>query len=293
MILDEKIGSMDQQMLEFFEYKREKNELKGLKNETYEMIFEGEKVPTDYQYCLPIESNNVVSDVDFNDIIDENVNYDLKIGSIGRLNKDYVQTLVDQVVLYANEYKNKKICFGLIGNSPNGMIEASIKEKTKNIGNLDIYFWGAMYPIPERLLHRFDIFISSAGSARVSGDRGIPTITIDARDHMAIGVYQYETDNTVFRQNEPKIQIAEKIKYVIENYNGICEKLYVKPAANFDEAFSQHLAYYKAHVNTGEYYDVLSMKLSKKKMVEKMVYLIFGKNIYDQIRKSVFSNMRR
>lgn len=293
LILDEKIGSVDEQILQFFKHKRGKNELKGVKNETYEMLFKGEPMPTNYQYCLPIAGNNVVSDVEFDDIISQDVTYNLKICSIGRLDKDYVQTLIDQILYYSKENSNMKICMGLIGNSPKGTVEAIIKEKVKNISNLDVYFFGAMFPIPEKLLYKFDVFISSAGSARVSGDRGLPTITIDARDHMAIGIYEYETDNTVFRKNEPKIPISDKLSYVVDNYQQIKKALYVKPSLDFDEVFGKHLEYCKTHVNTKEYYDVLSMKFSKEKIVEKIIYTIFGKKAYAYIRKVVFSRLQR
>lgn len=293
IILDEKIGSVDRQMLDFFSYKREKNELKGLKNETYEMLFNGEKVPKDYQYCLPIAGNNVVCDIDYDCIVDLASNYDLKLCSIGRLDKSYVPTLVEQIITYARKRPDLSILFGMIGDSPNNMDKQAIIEKMKSISNIKLYLFGSVYPIPEKLLYEFDVFISSAGSARVSGDRGIPTITIDSRDFMAIGIYQYETENTVFRQGEPKVPISEKLNYLIENYEEVRSKLYIKPADDFDAVFSKHLEYYKSHVNTGEYYDVLSMKLSKGKMLEKIVYSVFGKSIYENLRKFAFSRIQR
>lgn len=67
----------------------------------------------------------------------------------------------------------------------------------------------------------------------------------------------------------------------------------MKPADDFDAVFSKHLEYYKSHVNTGEYYDVLSMKLSKGKMLEKIVYSVFGKSIYENLRKFAFSRIQR
>lgn len=290
LILDEKIGSIDNQLKAFFGYKREKNELKGVKNETYEMIFTGEKVPNKYQYCLPIAGNNVVADVEHKNPVE--TNYDLKICSIGRLDKEYVLTLVDQVVLYAKN-SNLEILFCVIGDSPNDLDKERVKEKLKSVENIHLYLYGSVYPIPEKLLNEFDVFISSAGSARVSGDRAIPTITIDARDHMAIGIYQYETNNTVFRQDEPKVSISEKLSYLVENYEEIRSKLYVKPEVDFDAVFSKHLEYYKSHDNTGEYFEVLSMKLSKGKMIEKLLYSVFGANIYEKIRKFVFSRIQR
>lgn len=293
LILDEKIGSVDSQMLDFFRFKREKNELKGLKNETYEMLFNGEKVPKDYQYCLPIAGNNVVCNVEYDSAVDLTSNYGLKLCSIGRLDKAYIPTLVEQVISFAKEKPDLSILFGMIGDSPNNMDKQAIIEKISSIPNIKLYLFGSVYPIPEKLLYEFDVFISSAGSARVSGDRGIPTITIDSRDFMAIGIYQYETENTVFRQGEPKVSISEKLNFLIENYEDIRSKLYIKPAVDFDAVFSKHLEYYKSHVNTGEYYDVLSMKLSKGKMLEKIVYSIFGRKKYDRIREIVFARIQR
>ena len=110
---------------------------------------------------------------------------------------------------------------------------------------------------------------------------------------MAIGIYEYETDNTVFRKNEPKIPISDKLSYVVDNYQQIKKALYVKPSLDFDEVFGKHLEYCKTHVNTKEYYDVLSMKFSKEKIVEKIIYTIFGKKTYAYIRKVVFSRLQR
>lgn len=290
LIIDEKIGSIDNQLKDFFRFKRDRDELKGLKNETYEMIFDGEKVPSTYQYCLRIAGNNVVADVEYKNPVE--TNYDFKICSIGRLDKEYNLTLVDQIVLFAKN-TDLKLFFCMIGDSPNHTDIDRIKEKFESVPNVDLYLYGSVYPIPKNLLNEFDIFISSAGSARVSGDRGLPTITIDSRDHMSIGIYQYETENTVFRQVEPKIPISEKLQYVVNHYEEIKRKLYVKPKVDFDSIFRKHLEYYEAHNDVKKYYDVLSMKLSKGKMLEKIIYSVFGKSIYEEIRKIAFSRIQR
>ncbi len=292
-IIDEKIGFIDSPTRDFFSYKRKKDELKGIKKETYEMIFESSCDVDGYRYCLPIPGNNVV----------QNINIDqyralldfagLKICTIGNLNKEYVPELLNQVIIFAEHYSSKPILYCMIGDSPKQEDMREIESLFSNPQYPTLHLFGSMYPIPEKLLYKFDVFISSAGSARVSGDRGIPTITIDSRDHMAIGIYQYETVNTVFRQGEPKVPISEKLDFLFNHYEEIKSKLFVKPKVNFDAVFSKHLEYYNSHVNTGEYYDVLSMKLSKGKILEKIIYSIFGEKIYNRFREIVFARLQR
>lgn len=288
LIIDEKIGSIDSPLLDFFTFKRNKNELKGLKMETYEMIFKSKKLPEGYNYCLPIAGNNVVADIEYQTPSYMQNNYNLRIGSIGRLDKAYVPTLIDQIIIYAQRNTDKKILFGMIGDSPESEDRNRIIDKIKNVPNLDLQLYGSMYPIPKKLLNDYDVFISSAGSARVTGNLGIPTITIDARDYMAIGIFQYDTDQTVFRQTEPDISISEKLEDTIINYDDVKEKLSIIPSDDFEAIFGEHLKYYNSHLNDYEYYNVLKMKLSKGKLCEKIVYKVFGKRIYNKIRKQVF-----
>lgn len=291
-IIDEKIGSLDDKMKDYFYYKRNKDELKGIKKETYEMIFESDCDKDGYKYCLPISGNNVVQDIDINEEYENIDDFEgVKICTIGNLNKEYVMELLRQVIEYSEKWSNEKILYCMIGDSPNSDDIKRIEELFMNKKNIQLCLMGAMYPIPEKLLYKFDAFVSSAGSARVSGDRGIPTITIDSRDYMSIGIYQAETENTVFRNNEPMIPISKKLKDMMENYEEIRSKLYVKPQTDFDGPFHKHLEYYEKHANTGEYYDILTMRLSKEKLIEKLIYLTMGRKTYEKIRMKIFYKM--
>ena len=290
-IIDEKIGSLDQASCQFFTYKRNNSELRGIKKETYEMLFGRKPEEDSYEYCLPIPGNNVVADIESPLINSIGGNYKRKICSIGRLDKAYVDTLAQELHIYASNHSSESICITFIGDDKDKKHIDKIRNSFLDLSNVTLFMLGSVYPIPEKLLYKFDLFISSAGSARVSGDRAIPTITIDARDFQSIGVYQYETGNTVFRDNEAAIPISEKMEYVFEHYDEIKSALHKTPQVNFDEVFDKHLNYYLNHVHTGKYYDVMSMKLDKKKKVEKIMYQCLGKKMYDKIRTFVFSKM--
>ncbi|MGN9011659.1 hypothetical protein ACTNBP_02765 [Oliverpabstia intestinalis] len=291
-IIDERIGSLDTSIVDFFEHKRNMHELRGIKKETYEMIFGHSPAVDDYEYCLAIPGNNVVQDC--NTELLKTIQFekfDHVVATIGNLNKDYVPTLINEIKKNAVKNSEQSYFYCMIGDSPNLEDMKKIKNSFSSIQNVTVELLGSVYPIPEKLLYKFDLFISSAGSARVSGDRAIPTITIDARDFQSIGVYQYETGNTVFRDNEAAIPISEKMEYVFEHYDEIKSALHKTPQVNFDEVFDKHLNYYLNHVHTGKYYDVMSMKLDKKKKVEKIIYQCLGKKMYDKIRTFVFSKM--
>ena len=291
-IIDERIGSLDQSIVDFFKHKRKVHELRGIKKETYEMIFGNTPAVDDYEYCLSIPGNNVFQDCSTKLLEDIGFErFDYSIATIGNLNKDYVPTLISEVKKSAAQNNEKTYFYCMIGDSPNLDDMERIKASFSAISNITVKLLGSVYPIPEKLLYKFDLFISSAGSARVSGDRAIPTITIDARDFQSIGIYQYETNNTVFRDSEAVIPISEKMEYVFEHYDEIKSALYEKTKDDFDKLFELHLDYYLNHVHTGMYYDVMSMKLDKKKKVEKIIYQCLGKKMYDKIRTFVFSKM--
>ena len=287
LIIDERIGSMDNGLLDFFSFKRDNYQLKGLKDETYEMIF-GRTAKADfYDYKLNIASNNVVQDIDYEFVKEQQGYYDLKICSIGRLDKGYIPSLIKEVKHYSKEHSTTKILFGLIGDSSDARIRENIIQQLSGVNNLSLILYGSVYPIPLRLLNYYDIFISSAGSARVSGNLGIPTITIDARDYMGIGVFQITTENTVFRESEETVPISTLIEYVVANYSDIKSKMHKRDNGDFEKIYKTHLEYYDS-LKIGSYYNFYAVKLGYKRKIEKLLFRILGTNKYLALKKYVF-----
>ena len=85
-----------------------------------------------------------------------------------------------------------------------------------------------MFPFPMKLFDVSDVCIACAGCANLAHQIGMPTITVDNRDHQAIGVLHETTENVIYRSFEPQIKIADlleeiliekKFKNIYKNYS--------------------------------------------------------------------------
>lgn len=291
-IIDEKIGSLDTIMIDFFEFKRSKNEIYGIKEETYKMIFGSNCSEDYYQYILPLVCNNVIDDYE-HPVINSFVRSEFNIGTIGRLEKAYIPTLISEIKRFAKKHEDLSITFLMIGESPKNENIDLIKRTFSNLDNVKVILTGALFPIPLSLLKNLDVFVSSAGSARVSASINKPTITIDARDYNSIGILNYDTNNTVFRTTEEKIPISEKLDFIFENdlYKKINLKTYDKKVDDIELVFKIHFESIQNIKKDKQYYNFLSKKLSYKRKMEKIFLNIFGFNAYQKLRKYIFSRI--
>lgn len=287
-IIDEKIGKLDKSTFNYLKFKRDNNLVKGIKKETYKMVF-GE-FPDNYDYCLPVVCSNVLIDTYKtleNYEIDES-KYDLKICTIGRIDKPYVPTLVNEILIIAKRLNKKKILYCMIGDSPNRDDIQKIKNALGSCSNLHCILLGAIYPIPRNLLYEFDIFISSAGSASLTSRLAIPTISIDAKDYNAIGIMQIETQNSVFRDKEPIESISSKVLFLVNNYDRIKEKLNVVDEFDLDSILTSHIKYISKIVNSKVYFNFCDQGLNFKMIICKALYLVLGYDWFCRIRQIRF-----
>lgn len=283
-IIGESIANLDTDKKAFLMYKRKRKELNGIKEETYKMIFG--KMPKDdnYNYYLPLICSNVVED--YKNPILEKIKYsDLNISTIGRLSKPYVPTLINEIITFANNHSNLNITYVMVGDTTDSELVRNIKEKFYNLKNVKLFMTGSIYPIPIDFLNKIDIFISSAGSVRVSANAGRPTIAIDARDYCSIGIFRYNTENSVFRKNEKKENISDVLELLYKDE--FYKKINIEPydlEADIDNIFKPHIDLYSSNLNPKEYYDFFHKKLSFKRVVAKTFLVIFGVKFYKKVK---------
>ena len=294
-IIDEKVGSLDKTLVNFFEFKRKRLELFGIKEETYEMIFNEKPIERGYSYILPLVCSNVVSEYS-NEIL-TNIEYsELNLATIGRLEKDYVPTLLEEIKKFANNHSDITITYVMVGGSNRRGDFKKIRNIFKEVKNLKLFLVGNIFPIPIDFLNQIDIFVSSAGSAIVSCGQGKPTITIDARDYHSIGILNYDTKNMVFRENEEKITICDKLEFLYRNqlYKNIEIEKFDAGENDIDSVLSPHIDRYNIlEKNTREYFDFFESEISKFKKFEKIVLNVFGIKIYQKIRYYIFKRVKR
>lgn len=205
---------------DFLSFKLSRHELAAIDQMSlYKMFYPWSQISIDEskRASLPACCTNVVEDISspFEAKIDS-AKFDYRIGVLTRLEKPFLIPTIKKIVDFANNNKENSFILLVIGGSPimnkiNKIIR-SLKEKTHN---LDICITGYMYPVSRSLINKCDVFVSSAGSAYVTYEEGIPTISIDGKDYEPIGVMGYTTNNCLFRENEPIVLLDELLKEVL------------------------------------------------------------------------------
>jgi hypothetical protein len=281
-LLSEKSSIRNKSAYKFFKFKLERKELVGIQEKSIPLLFRGwEHIGVDKSYMLLANCMNVVENISFSKL-SKVPDSDYIIGSIGRVNKLFLLNILDDIIAFIKEHKNKSFTLVLIGGEPsNSNATKQIKEKFSNIKNVSLYVTGYIYPIPKELILFCDVYISSAGSCYVSNSLGVPTISIDSNDHKPIGILGKTTSNTIFRNNEPQLELPNLLEEII------IKRVYVKePIDETDDwniDFSDHLQFITASNNSKSYFEVNSFDLSVIDHIEKWALFFLGDNFYRQM----------
>ena len=193
----------------------------------------------------------------------------ITICSIGRLEKPFVYPMCCDLLAFIKEAPNFHFTVIFLGGSRLRKDKKRIEHLFSEIKNCTLCITDFLYPIPESILKKSDVCISSAGSARVSAKLGIPTISIDCEDYKPIGVVNYTTKNTVKRDNEKIRSLSDWLREIL------IEKKYKKhwiPPKNVEPDFSNHLDVLSP--KECQYFDVYNIK-SQSKVVYKAWILWF------------------
>lgn len=260
-ILQESIPNLTARQADFFNYKLDRKELLNSHSNTLHNIFKNYFRPSyqDYNYQLLPYCSNVL---DYTQTKSP-VNYDkadYNILSIGRLDKDYIKPMMEDIRCFANKYKDKIINLIFVGDDTKHIMSDYIKDFYLNTKNINLFLLGYIFPIPYDWIKDIDVSIASSNSVLVTSEVGIPTISIDAHDLKAIGVHQHTTNSTVLRKDdEPMLEIANLIEEILVN------KRYAKQLKEKDIKselglyLSPHVELLKISSIDKQYYDILGI----------------------------------
>ena len=214
--LEEDVPLFSSKELSFFEYKLKRWECINAAEQSLKRLFK-EKFKDEYNqynHTTTFYCSNVTSDEidDSKIIIPDSSTFNIL--SVGRLNKQYIQTMITELYDFAVANNTQNIAIVFVGGSPDGSIERYISSKFSILKNVKLYFQGYMFPIPLRVIKCADVAICTSNSVLVSYEQGVPTIAVDANDNYAIGIYGVNTQNSVFRESEPKVPIGEYVKQI-------------------------------------------------------------------------------
>lgn len=273
----------NQSMIDFLLFKHKRKELIGIQETSLSKLFNSIKHPIkpSESYSLRAYMTNPVEDFD-HPLIDviKKENYDYVVGSISRLDKQFVVPAFDEFSEYVNLNKNKRFALILIGDAPDSNNNRKyIEDTSRNINNLDVFITGYLYPIPKRLLLKCNMFYASAGSARVSSELGIPTIVYDACDSKTIGILGYTTDNSLFRKDEPALPLSYYLDEILKF--GKYPKIQAKERELPD--YSKHLDFIKCTIQTKEYFTKFKWNDNQKK--QSLIIPLLGPQLFFKIFK--------
>ncbi|MFW6008656.1 MAG: hypothetical protein ACOCP8_05250 [archaeon] len=274
-ILTEEFGNLNKDKLQFLDFKHKRKELAGIVEKSLELLFMGyKKLKKKEKYFLKASCTNVVDDVE-DTIIKKIERKDINIACITRLDKKYVIPLIDGIIDFANDNKDKSIQFVFIGGGYNEKKIDIIKDKVKKIGNLDIFITGFLYPIPRNIFKKFDLFIGVSGSAKVSAREGVLTLGVDYKTAKPISLVRYGS-NTLYADNSSSISLKEKLNQILIYEKKIETEIINSkfPENNFKKKYKTHMKFINKSSKKKLYYDINNIKATKKDILKRAVYFI-------------------
>ncbi|MBP3564113.1 MAG: glycosyltransferase [Alistipes sp.] len=239
-ILQETIPQLTIEQAKFLDFKLKRKELLNSHSLSLHNIFKKHfKSDYDtYNYQLVPYCSNVI-DYTHTDIPSTLINADYKIMSVGRLDKEYIRPMLDEIKIFTQKYKDKTFSLIFIGDDNSRTMGKYIKDLYASTKNVSLSLLGYIFPIPFDWIKIVDISIASSNSVLVTSESGIPTISIDGRDLKAIGIYGHTTMSKVFRkENEPVLDISSLMEDVL------IKKKYLKnlKGNNVENELGQHFS---------------------------------------------------
>ena len=143
------------------------------------------------------------------------------IGTISRLEKVYVQVLIEEVISLAKNMPLRKFCLLIIGDS----IDVDVKNKLESLfatnstslDNLQIRYFGYIHPIDASFFKNLDVFVGMGTTAVSSISQKCATIVVDPYLNLSSGLLGLDTKNFAYSENGKQYDISQSLKYLLEN----------------------------------------------------------------------------
>lgn len=268
-------------LIKYLLFKYGRKELAGiLPRSIYDMLHQVTDVKINNDYFLSAKQGNPVEDIDhpFVELIKDST-YDYVIGSVCRLDKPCILPTYKEVLNYIICHPDKKFILLLIGDAPKETgITEYIKNEATKVPNLQLFITGYLYPVPLRLIRLCDVCYSTSGSAYLSAKVGVPTISIDGKDFLPIGIVNYTTKNRLFRDNEPIRPISEYFDEILIKHTYPITDAEPYPEVDYQD----HLSFLSHSSLTKDYYDIHSLSWNSNQVIQKILMPIIGPYAYDK-----------
>lgn len=252
--------------IEFLTFKHKRKEIAGTSKQSLHLLFHDfHHVKEDECYSFYPCCSNTVDNVD-NPFEQVTTNRDgcISIGCLGRLDKPYIINSLNTIALYIKEHQEKKFNVIVIGSGTSSQHEKKIQNIFKSVSNANLVITGFLYPIPRNLLKGLDVCISSAASAKVSANEGVPTVYVNALTGKPVGIMNYTlpiNDDQLSRYSENYINMNQTLDDIL--FNDYCKKNNpLSPTCITDysslikEEINNQLDFISSSIQEKKYYDI-------------------------------------
>lgn len=202
---------------------------------------------------------------------------------LGRLEKQYVKAGVTGVTEFARKHLADSINLYVMGDD-NDKLTGSLKDIVKHCQNIRAYWLGGLFPVPRKVFKLADVCIAGAGCAWMAMNESALCITVDANDQKAIGILGVTTNMSLFRKDEPEVEISEMLERVL------VEKKYdardIKLVPNKLDYTAHQLL--QDSVVQCEYFDFDRVHLDVREWISYAMLMITGESGYRLLMSSYY-----
>ena len=179
--------------LDFFAFKFWRNELIGA-HESIRRLFNGYKgiKKSSIEYPWLIVEQDAVQDIASKDVDLIPLN-GWNICSIGRLEKPYIEPMIEGICALASDYPKQTINFIVVGDAT--AKKTFIENAFRDINNVNIVYLGVLVPIPRALFAKVDVVIAAAQTAVFVSYEQVYTIAANVMEPTTPGVLGYDTQD--------------------------------------------------------------------------------------------------
>lgn len=275
--LEEPVRDYTPNEYSFWEYKLKRWEFMNASEESLKRVFKNSFSQQYLQYKnnMTYPCSNVISyDLEYPIEMNEK---GFRILSIGRLDKPYIEPMIEEIISFAKKHNDLSLILYFIGGSNNGEMEVSIPKRLESYDNIKCHMLGYTFPVPANLVHACDAGLASSNSVLVTANEGVPTISIDMNDNRAIGVYGYSTNRKLTRNEEPAIDISVILEDILIKGKYPKGQYKEEHSKEFEAAFDNEMNFIARSANNAGYYDILGMYSLKELTIARLKWFAHAK----------------
>ncbi len=276
----------------FYEYKLSHNEMIGLNKALLPIIFQ-KKIEEKYNQYVNIGFSSkelVLKSKCDKYTLEEIKEYDFVIGTVGRLEKEYIRVLIEEVITFSVKNKTKKIALLIGGDTPNRELREFYDKsyfKNEEIGriypNLNIWHLGYINPLGMDFFKKLDVFVGQGTAVINAISQKVATIVIS---NLKInGILGIDTDLFGYSDQTIFYDLQEKLKSLLYD-SDLLKEAGQKGHSLFVKEYEQNACFKKfdTYLNQLEKPSQYKIKYNiKNRCRDLILYKI--KRIYSKLRK--------